>query len=251
MSFSQLLEIDANARVIGFTGGSGRNYLLEQLASDLARRGKRIIVSHLQGKLLPITGEIICREDPAELIEEARAKSQPGSVLCLGKRMEQHFAQSPDKRFFQRLIKENFYDYLFIVLGAMGSYSFISEKSIRQLKRILFLDRLIYTMPIDLLDQVISDENVENLKEFSALFVGTAAPIVVTPTLIAEYLTSGKLPWKEIFLGKMPVDFVLTNVNNVLLENRAINLARELEARGISLIYTANFKDNLIKRITG
>ena len=42
---------------------------------------------------------------------------------------------------------------------------------------------------------------------------------------------------------------IFTDINNIFLENRAINLARDLFSTKIKIMFQANLKENRLKRV--
>jgi len=67
---------------------------------------------------------------------------------------------------------------------------------------------------------------------------------------IFHYLTDSENGAYPLFQQKWSTFLIFTDINNLLLENRSINLVRDLVSKKIQNIYQANLKDNRLKRIS-
>jgi len=72
---------------------------------------------------------------------------------------------------------------------------------------------------------------------------------ILSQQLIIEYFTDPRNGILEIFKLKWPVLLVLTDIDNIFLENRVINIARDLYHYNFENIFQANLQESIVKRI--
>jgi hypothetical protein len=113
-----------------------------------------------------------------------------------------------------------------------------------------FLDELIYCFQIDYIDQPLSTNIVQNPDELLKRFPEYREKTVFTQELMVKYLLDEKNGALTLFKQQWPTYLIFTDITNVFLENRAINLSRDLLNSKIERIYRANLKDNMIVRIS-
>ncbi len=244
--FEQLFP-DRKENIVGFTGGEGKNYLLEQLANHLTTERKRVLIAPVGNPVLPVTGEIVVNQDVRELVDTIQQQFNHHPVLFVGQAFKEHMVNGFNSTQIRHLIKHAPYDYFFIMVGPPEFFGIFSSKTIQQLQKYTFLHRLLYCFPISILNREINTQDVEDVSEFRNHFQVGEDKKILDHELIIKYLKDTQQGLGSLLKGDIPVSLLLTGVENVLDENRVIMLARSLLNQGIHPVYMANLKQNLVK----
>lgn len=244
----QLVDEDSN-KIVGILGGKGRNILINQLAMEAANHKKRVIITHINGHILPPSGHISYNADENKLIGQIKREFDNEPVIYAAKSLDDHFVRGVSTDFVQRLKNLPGLDIIFLILGNASRLSILARKDISRIIGLNFLDRLIYCFQFDLINQPLNQEVVKDPDAFLKNFPRYKSEKIFHQDMMTDYLTDSKNGAFRLFQQKWPVLLVLTDINNVLLENRCIALARDLSAKGIEHIFQANLKDNIVKRI--
>ncbi len=250
MAFLQQLIDDGNEQIIGILGGKGRNVIINQIASEAGLQKKRVVITHIEGDILPPSGHIVLEKNEKELLSRIEREFNKNPIIYAGTAVNDHFISAVSEQFIDSLQKSSVADLVLLILGDGGSKSILVPKEISGIAGLSYLDRLIYCFQFDLIDQPISQEIVRNPENFLKKFPRYQEEKNVLPELIVDYLTDKKNGAFRLFKQKWPAVLILTDINNILLENRSIGLARDLAARGIEHIFQANLKENLVKRVS-
>ena len=237
------------ARVIGFTGGKGRNYLLNQLASELAHGGKTVIISNIEKDILPPSGKIIYNQDENKLLSEVKKEIKNHPIIYTGRGIQDHFVTGMTLSGIRRLKSKKLSDYLLLLLGNEKKYSLLNIADVDKLCKLSIIDQLIYCFQLELIDQQLNPNQFPNAAEIIKSFPQYKSEKIFSQEFIFDYLTQKENGAYRLFLQKWPTLLILTDIDNIFLENRSINLARDLHSKKIKIIYQANLKDNRLKRI--
>lgn len=248
MALVQQLFVNPQSRVIGFTGGKGRDYLINQLANELSRAGKRVVVTHLKNELLPVTGYIVY-DDPENLLVRIESEIDTHPLIYAGREVKDHFITGITMTMARKIAGSKKVDFLLFIVGTMEKYSIYSRNRLNQLGKLALIDQLIYCFQMDWIDQVAGWDMVENYAEFSKEFAAFNNHKILNQKLMVAYLTDREKGANVLFRQGWPSVLVLTDIDNPFLENRAINLARDLSSHQMPFIFMANLKENLIKKI--
>jgi hypothetical protein len=235
--------------VIGFTGGKGRNYLLNQLASELAHNGKTVIISNIEKDILPPSGRIIYNHDENTLLSDVKKEIKKHPIIYTGRGIQDHFVTGMTLSGIRRLKSKNLSDYLLLLLGNEKKYSLLNISDVDKLCKLSIIDQLIYCFQLELIDQQLNPTQFPNSAEIVERFPQHKAEKIFSQEFIFDYLTHKENGAYRLFLQKWPTLLILTDINNIFLENRSINLARDLYSKKIKIIYQANLKENRLKRI--
>jgi hypothetical protein len=237
------------SKIIGFTGGKGRNFLLNQLASELAHGGKSVIISNIEKDILPPSGRIIYNQDESKLLSEVKKEIKKHPIIYTGRGIQDHFVTGMTLSGIRKLKSEKLSDYLLLLLGNEKKYSLLNPKDVEKLCKMTIIDQLIYCFQLELIDQQFNDEQFTHSAEIIKKFPQHKLENIFSHEFIFDYLTHKENGAYRLFLQKWPTLLILTDVNNIFLENRSINLARDLFSKKIKIIYQANLKENRLKRI--
>ncbi len=250
MAILQQLLVNPEAKVIGFTGGRGRDHIANEFASELNRSGKNVLISHLKYDLLPTTGHIVYHDDPDELITLIEDAFKSHSTVYAGRGMNGHLVQGIQNKAVKKILEQSSVDNLLLIAGKAEKASIFPQKYLSEILKMSFLEELIYVFELDLIDEPLDEQMVENPAEFLDLFAGKERPDVLTQQLIEDYFLDTGKGARKLFRNQYTSVLVFTDVNNALLENRAINLTRNLNAPEFEHIYMANLKENLVKKVS-
>ncbi len=244
----QLPEIE-NVKVVGFIGGKGRNYFVNQIASESAHVNKRVVITYLGRDILAPSGHIIFDSDEKKLFEKIEKGISRHPVIYAGRALEDHFVTGVHRSLISDMIKSKKIDLILLILGNENETSLFPKKEIMSICKNSFLDQMIYCFQLDLVDQPITNQMAVNSKEILKNFPKYTKEGVLSQDFIFDYLTSPDMGVYNLFKQKWPLFLVFTDINNIFLENRTINIARDLSSREIDNIFQANLKENLVKRI--
>jgi hypothetical protein len=244
----QLLVVEA-LRCIGFFGGKGRDHILNQLANELARSGKKIVISHIDKKILPSTGYIIYHKIEQKLHKLIESEIQQNPIIYAGSALEDYFLSGISSRMVKRLLKSKQIDYVLLVFGEEENTSLFTRREIAEILKLDYLEELLYFFQIDKIDLPLSSQLEVKPSEFFKAFPQHQKENTLNHRLIIDYLTDPNNGAFKLFQQEWPVLLLLTDVDDFFLENRAINLARDLYSEKIEYIYQANLKENMVKRI--
>ena len=250
MGLTEILLPDREEKIIGFAGGDGRNYLIEQMANTLSAAGKRILIAALGHQVLPIIGEIVVAPNADALLGRIASQFKQHSILFLGKEYQDHMVHGFSLEEITKLIQEAEYDYFFNIVGPADLVSIFSVKTIQELENLTHLQRLFYCFPASLINGELDSGIAEDVAEFRKNFQLGEERKVLDHTTIVSYLTDPEVGLGALLAGHLPVTLIFTGVESVLNENNVIVLARSLLRRDIQSIYMANLKENLVKPAT-
>jgi len=241
--------LNPDIKTLGFVGGKGRNYIVNEIADFFKRSGFRVAVSHLGSEMLPLFGKIVQFNEEAELFTKVKEAFKENSIIYIGKEENQGFLKGIDLTIASKLSQSELIDYNLLILGPPGEFSIIPIKYINEICEISFLDQLVYCYQIDKIGKSFDKNFILDRESFNTNFPEFAQAQTINHQLIIKYLTSKAKGIFKFFQQNWPTALVFTDVNSVILENNAINLARELFTRKIHHIFLANLRENLIKRI--
>jgi hypothetical protein len=244
----QLPEIE-NAKVVGFIGGTGRNYFVNQIASELVHQQKKVVITHLVKDILAPSGHIIFDPDEKKLFGKIEKAVTKHPVIYAGSNLDDHFVTGVHRPFISDLVNSKKIDFILLIMGNENETSLFSKTELTSICKISILDQLIYCFQLDLIDQPITTQHAHKPQDIFKNFPKYRHEKVFTQDFIFDYLTSPGIGALSLFKQKWPVFLIFTDINNIFLENRCINIARDLSSRGISHILQANLKENLVKRI--
>jgi hypothetical protein len=111
------------------------------------------------------------------------------------------------------------------------------------------IEQLIYCFRIDCIDTSVCQEVVSDVKEFAKNFKLYTKEKILKQQVVIDYLTDSKNGSLQLFKQKWPCLLVFTDVDSLRLENRAINISRDLNFPEFKYVFTANLKENLIKKV--
>jgi hypothetical protein len=249
MVIAQQLLVNKAFRCIGFFGGKGRDHILNQFANELARLGKKIVISHIDKKILPSTGYIVYHKLEEKLHKLIEVEIQQHPIIYAGRTLEDYFLSGISSRLVKRLLKSKKVDYVLLVFGEEENTSIFTKRDIAELLKTDYIEELIYFFQIDKIDLPLSSQLTVKPSEFLKAFPQHGKENTLNHSLIIDYLTDPNHGAFKLFQQRWPVLLLLTDVDDFFLENRAINIARDLYSENIEYIYQANLKENMVKRI--
>ncbi|GAB4375923.1 MAG: hypothetical protein Kow0042_21750 [Calditrichia bacterium] len=249
MSISDQLLLAPENRIVGWVGGKGRDYFLRILASDLDRQGKKVVLSHFHYNRLPPIGKIVVEENPKTIQQKLKTLLREESILYIGRMFNENLLSGIDQEYLNELMAVEEIDYIFLNVGPIQEYSFLTKKSISSVIQTKNLNQLLYFFQVDVLDGMMEHSVIENPTAFLQQFPKKYRGKTFTLPLMLSYLTEVANGASRFFKQKWPAALILTAVDSVLVENKAVNFARELFARGIEHIFLANIREESVKKV--
>ncbi len=250
MALVKQLLLNKEFKVIGLLGGKGRNYLANELAGELARDGKHVVITHLEAQMLPTSGQIVFDKNKNNLLKKINSEIKKNPIIYAGLNLTEHLMDGIEPDMVKKVVGLENVDYLVLILGTNDKVSIFTKKQIAAYSKLSFLDQMIYCFQLDYIDSAFSDGFISNEKDFLKQFPQYQQNPVVRYELIVEYLNDEKNGAKKLFQQKWPCVLVFTDITNLLLENKVINLSRDLFTRNFENLYQANFRENIIKPVS-
>jgi hypothetical protein len=250
MPISQQLIDNDVIHLVGFVGGKGRSHLINELASELAHNGKRVVLTNIERDILPPSGQIIFQKDQNKLLKQIEREIKENPVIYAGREMEDHFVVGVDSTMIGKLAESRDIDYLFLIMGNSKSISFLSANEITEIIKCELMQELIYCFQFDMIDQVLGEQDLGEVAQILSRFTEFKPDKAISYELMLKYFTDSAGGAYKLFQQKWPIHLIFTDINNLLLENRCINFARDLQSHQIKHIWQANLKENMIKRIS-
>jgi hypothetical protein len=251
MTIENQLILFNEVKILGFTGGIGRDYLADAVSSALGRENKKVVFSHLKIDMVPRLGSLLLHTDRQKLISQIESYFENNNMVYVGKNSKQGFVEGIDVTTVKLLAQQKIIDYIFLFLGTPVEFSIFSPQTIHTILKTSCIEQLFYCFQIDKIDQELENSLFENESEFLDNFPKYKSINRFTHQLFLDYLTSQNKGILSLFKQKWPASIVFTDIKNELLENKVINLARELFPKQIKHIYFANIKENLVKKVAG
>jgi len=245
----QLIEND-EIRLIGFAGGKGRGHLISALASELAHNGKKVVLTNIEKDILPPSGLIIFQKDQNKLLKQIEREIKENPIIYAGSELEDHFVSGVDSAMIEKLSESRHIDYLFLIMGNSKSISFLSLSEMSEITKYERIQQLVYCFQFDMIDQVLGEQDLGEVTPVLNHFAEFKPDKAISHELMLKYFTDAAHGSYKLFQQKWPAHLILTDINNLLLENRCINFARDLQTYQINHIWQANLKENMIKRIS-
>jgi hypothetical protein len=90
MALVKQLLLNKDFKVIGLLGGKGRNYLANELAGELAREGKHVVITHLEAQMLPTSGQIVFDKNKNNLLKKINGEIKKNPIIYAGLNLTEH-----------------------------------------------------------------------------------------------------------------------------------------------------------------
>ncbi len=249
MTSVQQLLVSDEVRVIGFAGGKGRDYLSNRMASELSRSGKTVVISSLGGQMMAPAGYIVAEDEEEALLAGIQAAVRENPLIFAGRGSTESFVKGITSSLAKKIARLPEIDYLFLIVGTAEERSLLSSKTLSGICKLNYLDELIFCFQIDNIEQPLNSTDVNPGENFFRDFPALKKFRNFDQQFIRKYLSIREGGILCLFQQKWPAVLVFTDINNVLLENHAINLTRDLFTPKIRPVYLANLKEDLIKKV--
>lgn len=249
MAISQQLLSDPSVRLMGFTGGKGRNYLLNQLASELAHIGKKVVITHLDREILAPSGFILYQKNEKKLIREIEREIFQNPIIFAATDIQDHMVTGISIDTLLQLKNIPAIDAILVILGDEKINSILSREEIDTISELKSLDELIYAFQLDLIDQQLAPQMLDKLPGFMQNSIKKTPGQSFSQELLIEYLTDRRHGAFNLFQQLWPTYLIFTDITNILLENRCITIARDLHLKKIQHIFQSHLREKIVKRI--
>lgn len=248
MALAKTLLTDSNMRVIGLMGGKGRDFLATEIASELQKSDKKVVVAHQFPKILPLFAPVVCEKTPAKLKKSVWEHLQEGEAVFVGCELKEDMASGIKDSQLQTLYEMAEIDYLILLLGSPETHSFQLESHFQNVVKNKYLDVLFYVFQAT----AISEKEVKRLADPAMEWLnrlGDAADKPLEINLALDYLKNLPGACAQLKQADFPIELILTDVNGILAENKALNLSRELAGSFYRNIFLADLKEAQIKKV--
>ncbi len=243
------LLVSPKDRCLAFAGDQNRQYLIEWVAEELARLGKRVVVTHPRELLLPSTGHIVIERNFEALQKEFSRRLTDQTVIYLGKGISDNQVKGLSEKEIEKIKSFNQVDFLLVDVPGRTSSALLTREEIEQLANWEFIDNLVYCIALEQMDSEISEVRIrhpqELLEDFPSLFVDG----ILTQESFIRYLTDDQRGLMKLFRQCKHYVIILSIGEQLVMENRGISFARELSQFNLKPVYLANLRENLFKRI--
>jgi hypothetical protein len=170
MALVKQLLLNKDFKVIGLLGGKGRNYLANELAGELAREGKHVVITHLEAQMLPTSGQIVFDKNKNNLLKKINGEIKKNPIIYAGLNLTEHLMDGIEPDMVKKVIGLENVDYLLLILGTNDKVSIFTKKQITAYSKLSFLDQMIYCFQLDYIDSAFSDGFLSNEKDFLKQF---------------------------------------------------------------------------------
>ena len=240
------LLLEPAASILAFAGGKGRLGLLRRVAEELTRDGRQVtIVSSLPQKL-PYTGELVVGTSLDLLLPQINAAFERTPLVYAGSKIANQMLSGFNITSLRGLCKSFPGDYLLIDLDRMNASLFNNKCHYRKFIARPPWHQAIAVFDLSLLDGVALRQQVEDLPAFQKGYPGVDR---VDARTLVDFLCDRQAGMGDLFGAPKATLAVLLGVETVLQENRALTIARELQAGGVEHIALADLETNMIKRL--
>lgn len=223
MNITKGILLHPDNRKLAFCGARGRIQIFRRMVEELSRRDKRILITSLPSRQLPIQGEIVMGRQIPILVNQIARVFQEKRVIFTGSQLVDGQLDGFSPEELLELIELMPGDYLFIDCG--DSMPFLME--------------YLTASAMPLWEQLIYYMNIEAMNGWNGQKNSGGLP----PGLSLEAPKDGN---------------VITSTETMLLfgdssiirnENRARTIARELIRNGIENVALANLDGNRIEKV--
>ena len=243
------LITDPKTKCFAFVGDQNRQYLIEWFAEELDRLGKKVVVTHPDGAMLPSTGRIVIEGNFEALQKELLRNLNTESIVYLGKGLSDNRVKGLTEKEIEKISLKKEFDFLLVDVPALTGSALLTRQQIQQLYNWKFVDSLIYCIALEQVDRETSGGQMLHHQKLLDDFPTLLSDGVLTQEKFVRYLTDEQNGLMKLFRKFEHYVIVLSAGEKLVMENRAISFARELSQFDLKPIYLANLKENLFKRI--
>ena len=129
MAVSKQLLLNSDSKVIGFTGGKGRNYLLNLLAAELVHAGKKVIISNIGKDVLAPSGHILYKKDESKLLKEIKKEISDHPLIYAGTELKDYMISGISREVIIEIKSSSICDHLLLILGNEEKRTLFSKRA--------------------------------------------------------------------------------------------------------------------------
>lgn len=248
MLFTTSILVDSHSRVIAFCGEKKRLSLIHRLSEEISRRHNKVIITSPGFRKFSTIGKLIIERETPVLFTRHRTEFEEHPVIHAGKEIEDELVigfDYSDVAFLKDHIPENYY--LLYDVSNDHDQLFCRKRQISAWVKETPWHQLVYYFNITHLDQPLEAFSTSEIKSIRKRHP-TAATL--SQDILIELFTNPSWGMGKMFQQNWQTVLFLAGVENVRLENRAIQLARALQDKGLSHIVIGNMKTLSVQRIT-
>jgi len=246
MGLSNTLLLHASNKKIAFSGGKDRELLIHRLSDELVRAGHPVLITNIDAQKVPLANSIVVSKNIKLLPRLIREELQKTSKIYFGKALQQDKVVGFQPQELAELGTTLQECYLLIDLGGSEKNFLPDPRKLKKALKSKLWDQLIITFELKILNQTISDEN---LQKFATEKSSLPEAGSLREDLFLRFLSDKKNGLGFLFAKNNTTLFLFTDIEYLSLANRAISIAREAVKQGIHTIGYIDWETNLIKMI--
>ncbi|GEM_PF-5666435 len=248
MLFYRSILVNSDSRIIAFCGEKKRLSLIHRLSEEISRMQKRVIISSPEFRKLSIIGELIIGKDNSLLLSQLRKEFARHPVIHAGKAVQRdsiigfNFSDVAD---LKKRLPEHYY--LLYDVSNGSNRIFCDKNQITTWIKHAPWHQLVYYFNILHVDQPLEGFTPNVIQAIRKKFPDART---LSQEILVEYFTNTAWGMGRMFRQNWQTVLFIAGVENIRLENRAIQLARALQEQGVFHIVIGNMESLSVRRVT-
>ncbi len=233
-----LTEQDNN---ILFIGGGGKSALIKKLAYDAKSYGKTTIIASLFPLAAPYESSTLISKDPVLIRKQLKSELEKYKIVFIGKKIDKNYILPFSKSELEKIMRNNPADHFFAEADNTNGRSLSGYEKVD-----LTIPFMVHTVINVVGADVINQRRNENWTLSRNRFL--LQDSFLTPhNLAAMYLAHPKLIKIRKKYGQLI--FFLNKVENLLVENLAIQLTKRLKLGGIEKVVMGSIFNSTLHQL--
>ena len=230
--------LNPDEKIILFTGGGGKSSLINRISQDCQSLEKTVIVTSVFPFNNSINAEIVICRQFEYLKEQITHELKSKNVIFLGKEYRSNNILGYKLKELNQIANMLEVDHIFIEADSTSGKSLSSYEKLKT-AYLFDINRVVNVIGADILNRTKNEIWIDSHDSF-----WDSNP-VMTPPIVAQWIKMN--PNLNKLLKKVRHNtFFINKVDNIVLENLAIPLAKQFKINGIErVIYGSVFKSIL------
>ncbi len=247
MLLTQSILVDPRNRVIAFCGETKRLSLIHRMSEEISRFQQKVIISAPEFRKLSTITELVIGKDTTILLTQLQKEFEKYSVIHAGKEVRDDliigFAY-PDLA----VLKDRIPEHYFLLYDASNGHDqlFCERDQIGNWVEHAPWDQLVYFFNISYVDQALEEFSTTTVRAIHQKYPDETT---LSQEILIDYFTNPTWGMGEMFRQNWQTVLFIAGVENIRLENRAIQLARALQRKGVEHIVIGNMESLTVWRI--
>lgn len=226
-------------KIIPVIGGGGKSTLIKRLAQDGKSQGKTSVIASLFPLPFPYESSTLISKDSDIIRKQLPSELEKYKILFIGKKIDKNHILPFTAEELEIILKVNQADHFFIEADNTLGRSLSGYEKVDVSGVIFTCDRILNLLGADALNQRRNENWTLSRNKF------LLQEEMLTPNhLAAWYLEHPKL--QKLRKKNIPLTFFLNKVENLLVENLAIQLAKNLRVGGFDTVMLGSIFNSTI-----